>query len=39
MRLLPPAIDSLQADKTLPKTSVRKVKYLNNMVELFAPSD
>jgi transposase-like protein len=29
-----PAIDSLQADETLPKTSkLRRVKYLNNMVE------
>jgi transposase-like protein len=36
----PPAIDSLQADETLPKTSeLRPVKYLNNIVELFAPSD
>ena len=30
----PPAIDSLKADQTLPKTTeLRRVKYLNNIVE------
>ena len=34
----PPAIDSLTQDQTLPEnTQLRLVKYLNNIVELFAP--
>lgn len=35
----PPAIDELKSDQTLPETTeLRRVKYLNNIVELFAPS-
>jgi transposase-like protein len=35
----PPAIDELKKDQTLPETTeLRPVKYLNNIVELFAPS-
>jgi transposase-like protein len=34
----PKAIDSLKADKTRPPPSeLRPVKYLNNIIELFAP--
>ena len=36
----PPALDELKADQTLSETTeLRRVKYLNNIVELFASSD
>lgn len=37
---LPPAIEELKADRTVPKnTELRTVKYLNNIVEQDHPCD